>query len=101
MASGILKRRRLKVWNRRQATAYRPKGKLYTSVEWSYMGETFTTSPRGLYLIRQHETIPVLLHPTMPAICEVDYWTNNGKGRIALGVVLILLTWVLLFGLLH
>lgn len=85
----------------RQAAAHRAKGSLYPNLEWTHMGEVYSTSPLGLYLLRQRERVPILLHPTMPAVVEVDYWTNNGKGRIALGVVMIALSNLFLFALLH
>lgn len=101
VATGILKRRRLRTWNPRMATAHRSKGRLYPSLQWAHMGEIYSTSPRGLYLLRKQESIPVLLHPTMPAVCEVNYWTNNGKGRIVLGALMIVLSGIFMFGLFH
>lgn len=48
-------------------------------VEWTSRGETYVTSPSGLFSLRKKGPITLLGDPNYSAKASVDHWTTNGK----------------------
>lgn len=49
------------------------------TLEWTFRGQVYTTSPMGLYAIRRGDSVNVFLTKDTGRFVRIDLWTENYK----------------------